>query len=103
MTREDNQEIIVVSLQVFKEIDELSDHTVTVRISYLEIYNETLFDLLSTLPDAPAADTQMTIVDDPQGVLVKGLSLHHAANEEHALNLLFEVRRHDTCTLSATF
>lgn len=74
--------------QVFKEIEALSDHTVTVRISYLEIYNETLFDLLSTLLDA--ADTQMTIVDDPQGVAVKGLSLHHAADEEHALNLLFE-------------
>lgn len=86
-----NRGIIPRALQqVFKEIDELSDRTVTVRISYLEIYKETLFDLLSTLPDAPAADTQMTIVDDPQGVLVKGLSLHHAASEEHALNLLFE-------------
>ncbi|XP_073407266.1 kinesin-like protein KIF9 isoform X1 [Dendrobates tinctorius] len=76
--------------QVFKEIDEQSDRTVTVRISYLEIYNETLFDLLSTMPDVSASGTQMTIVDEPQGVSVKGLSLHHAADEEHALNLLFE-------------
>ncbi|CAJ0963151.1 unnamed protein product [Ranitomeya imitator] len=83
--------------QVFKEIDEQSDRTVTVRISYLEIYNETLFDLLSTMPDVPASGPQMAIVDEPQGVSVKGLSLHHAADEEHALNLLFEVRRHDAC------
>ncbi|XP_069585243.1 kinesin-like protein KIF9 [Ranitomeya imitator] len=76
--------------QVFKEIDEQSDRTVTVRISYLEIYNETLFDLLSTMPDVPASGPQMAIVDEPQGVSVKGLSLHHAADEEHALNLLFE-------------
>ncbi|KAG9467959.1 hypothetical protein GDO78_013958 [Eleutherodactylus coqui] len=86
-----NRGIIPRALQqVFKEIDEQSDRTVTVRISYLEIYNETLFDLLSTLPEVPASDTPMTIVDDSQGVFVKGLSLHHAADEEHALNLLFE-------------
>ncbi|KAG8534915.1 hypothetical protein GDO81_029949, partial [Engystomops pustulosus] len=72
--------------QVYKEIAEQSERTVTVRISYLEIYNETLFDLLA--PDSP--DTQMSVVDDPQGVFVKGLTLHHAADEERALNLLFE-------------
>ncbi|XP_056374702.1 kinesin-like protein KIF9 [Hyla sarda] len=86
-----NRGIIPRALQqVYKEIAELSDQTVTVRISYLEIYNETLFDLLSTLPDTPTSDTQMTIADDHQGVYVKGLSLHHAADEERALNLLFE-------------
>ncbi|MEE6467556.1 hypothetical protein FKM82_007302 [Ascaphus truei] len=76
--------------QVFKEIEERSEQSVTVRVSYLEIYNETLFDLLSTLPDVPAPDTQMTIVDDAQGVSVKGLSIHHASSEEDAMNLLFE-------------
>uniref|UniRef100_A0A6I8S8W8 Kinesin-like protein n=1 Tax=Xenopus tropicalis TaxID=8364 RepID=A0A6I8S8W8_XENTR len=76
--------------QVFKEIEGKSDQSITVRISYLEIYNETLYDLLSTVPDAPAPDTQMTIVDDAQGVIIKGLSLHLASNEEQALNLLFE-------------
>ncbi|OCT73787.1 kinesin-like protein KIF9 [Xenopus laevis] len=76
--------------QVFKEIEGKSDQSITVRISYLEIYNETLYDLLSTVPDASAPDTQMTIVDDAQGVFVKGLSLNLASNEEQALNLLFE-------------
>ncbi|XP_053324326.1 kinesin-like protein KIF9 [Spea bombifrons] len=75
--------------QVFKEIEERSDLSVTVRISYLEIYNETLSDLLATSPDVPVPD-QLTIVDDPQGVCVKGLSVHLAGTEEHALNLLFE-------------
>ncbi|XP_040287413.1 kinesin-like protein KIF9 isoform X2 [Bufo bufo] len=86
-----NRGIIPRALQqVYKEIAEQTDCTVTVRISYLEIYNETLLDLLSSMPDVPASDTQMTIVDDPHGVFVKGLSLHQAAGEEHALNLLFE-------------
>ncbi|KAM8967191.1 kinesin-like protein KIF9 [Pelodytes ibericus] len=76
--------------QVFKEIEEHGDKSVTVRISYLEIYNESLFDLLATLPDVPTPDYQMSIVDDAQGVIVKGLSIHHAGNEEQALNLLFE-------------
>ncbi|KAM4688865.1 kinesin-like protein KIF9 isoform 1-T5 [Discoglossus pictus] len=73
--------------QIFKDIEERDDQLITVRVSYLEIYNETLFDLLS--PDVPA-ESQMTIADDSQGVTVKGLSIHHAANEEQALNLLFE-------------
>ncbi|KAM4706215.1 kinesin-like protein KIF9 [Rhinophrynus dorsalis] len=78
--------------QVFKEIEGRNDQSITVRISYLEIYNETLYDLLSTLPDTPAPtpDTQITIVDDAQGVSVKGLSVHHVSSEEQALNLLFE-------------
>ncbi|KAM3928008.1 kinesin-like protein KIF9 [Leptodactylus fuscus] len=86
-----NRGIIPRALQqVFKEIAEQSERSVSVRVSYLEIYNETLFDLLSTLPDVPACDAQMAIVDDPQGVTVKGLSLHHVGDEERALNLLFE-------------
>ncbi|XP_063780681.1 kinesin-like protein KIF9 isoform X2 [Pseudophryne corroboree] len=76
--------------QVYREIEEQSDSSVTVRISYLEIYNETLFDLLSTLPDVHVSGAQMSIIDDVQGVFVKGLSVHHAASEEHGLNLLFE-------------
>ncbi|XP_068091310.1 kinesin-like protein KIF9 isoform X2 [Hyperolius riggenbachi] len=76
--------------QVFREIADQSDCSVTVRISYLEIYNETLFDLLSTLPDVHHSEAQMTIVDDSNGVFVKGLSVHQATCEEQALNLLFE-------------
>ncbi|XP_039269912.2 kinesin-like protein KIF9 [Styela clava] len=81
--------------QVFKEIEEQVDNVVTVRISYLEIYNENMFDLLSTLPASGSSayyDIQsMTIVEGDNGsVSVKGLSLHAANNEGEALNLLFE-------------
>ncbi len=63
------------------------------RVSYLEIYNETMFDLLSTLPETSNAPQvgQMTVLEDESGCYVKGLSCHLAQNEEEALNLLFEV------------
>lgn len=64
------------------------------RISYLEIYNETMFDLLSSLPEtmSQAQISPMTVVEDHNGVYVKGLSCHLAQTEEEALNLLFEVQ-----------
>uniref|UniRef100_A0A8C4UKI5 Kinesin-like protein n=1 Tax=Falco tinnunculus TaxID=100819 RepID=A0A8C4UKI5_FALTI len=63
---------------------------VFVQISYLEIYNETLFDLLSTMTSSGTSDMQMAVVDCPQGVYVKGLSIHSVSHEEDALNLFFE-------------
>ncbi|KAM6421833.1 kinesin-like protein KIF9 [Rhynochetos jubatus] len=76
--------------QVFKATAHSVDPFVTVRISYLEIYNETLFDLLSTVATSGTSDMQMAVVDCPQGVYVKGLSIHSVSHEEDALNLLFE-------------
>ncbi|XP_032298837.1 kinesin-like protein KIF9 isoform X2 [Coturnix japonica] len=76
--------------QVFRAIARSVDSFVTVRVSYLEIYNETLCDLLSTMRSSEDSDMEMAIVDCPQGVYVKGLSIHSVSDEEDALNLLFE-------------
>ncbi|XP_065789911.1 kinesin-like protein KIF9 isoform X2 [Muntiacus reevesi] len=76
--------------QVFKMIEERPTHAITVRVSYLEIYNESLFDLLSTLPYVGPSVTPMTIVENPQGVFIKGLSVHLTSQEEDAFSLLFE-------------
>ncbi|XP_051879435.1 kinesin-like protein KIF9 [Pristis pectinata] len=78
--------------QIFKEVEEQADLALTVYVSYLEIYNETLFDLLSTMPDSPTSDAQMTIVEDGHGVRIKGLSIRLVTTEEDALNYLFETR-----------
>eukprot|EP00741_Cyanophora_paradoxa_P010150 tig00020510_g9825.t1 len=75
--------------EIFKYVQNRSDSAVTVRLSYVEIYNEQLFDLLAPVP---AADQQeLQIVDDAKGsVMVKGLTRPVATSEEEALNLLFE-------------
>lgn len=78
--------------QVYREIRERPEYSVSVRISYLEIYNERMFDLLCTLPGAITTDPSlMTVTDDDDGYTrVKGLSVRNANSEEEALNLLFE-------------
>ncbi|XP_054450735.1 kinesin-like protein KIF9 isoform X5 [Pteronotus mesoamericanus] len=76
--------------QVFRVIEERPTHAITVHVSYLEIYNESLFDLLSTLPYVGPSVTPVTIVENSQGVFIKGLSVHLASQEEDAFSLLFE-------------
>lgn len=78
--------------QLFGEIEERSEFSITVRISYLEIYNETMYDLLALLPegDSHAYGEPLTVTENQDGTYVKGLASHLAQNEEEALNLLFE-------------
>ncbi|XP_014788863.1 kinesin-like protein KIF9 isoform X2 [Octopus bimaculoides] len=78
--------------QLFKQIEDCTENVISVRISYLEIYNETLFDLLSTLPEYVEhfVPDQLSIVESDKNVYIKGLSYHLVRNEEEALNLLFE-------------
>ncbi|XP_063022877.1 kinesin-like protein KIF9 isoform X1 [Melospiza melodia melodia] len=76
--------------QVFKSAATFLNILVTVRISYLEIYNEALFDLLAPALGRGCKDNQLCVMDGPQGVYVKGLSIHPVSHEEEALHLLFE-------------
>ena len=78
---------------LFKEIQNRPDRSYTVRIGYLEIYNEQLIDLLSTMPlqNSTEFNSGLSIYDDRGDVFVKGLTYQLAATEEEALNLLFEV------------
>lgn len=81
-----------VFVQIFKAAAEFLNVMVTVRISYLEIYNEALFDLLAPGLARGCRDTPLAVRDGPQGVYVKGLSIHPVSHEEEALHLLFEAR-----------
>ncbi|XP_073692697.1 kinesin-like protein KIF9 [Garra rufa] len=78
--------------EVFLEVEQRADHTFTVHLSFLEIYNETMVDLLSSLKKGKCSNSGvLTVVEETGGgVSVKGLSLHLVHNEEEALNLLFE-------------
>ncbi|KAG4107703.1 kinesin-domain-containing protein [Neocallimastix lanati (nom. inval.)] len=77
--------------QLYKEIANKTQMAITVRISYLEIYNEQMYDLLSSLNDDDTYHGALKIIDENIGPsLVKNLSLQIANTEEEALNLLFE-------------
>jgi kinesin family protein 6/9 len=75
---------------VFHEIQNRPELAITVRCSMVEIYNELLFDLLTTNAIAEQ-DGELAIQEDKHGAIsVKGLALRVAASEEEALNIFFE-------------
>lgn len=59
----------------------------------MEIYNETMYDLLGNLPkDGNVSTQQLTVAEDEgESIYIKGLSSHLVQTEEQALHLLFEV------------
>ena len=76
--------------RLFQELGGKVDYESKVSISYLEIYNEIIFDLLSPIP-ANEQKGEINFQEDSKGnVIVKGLTKHSVANEEEAFNLLFE-------------
>ncbi|XP_037311727.2 kinesin-like protein KIF9 isoform X2 [Pungitius pungitius] len=78
--------------EVFREVQKRTGHFFSVHLSYLDIYNETLVDLLSSLQgSARQSPRGMVVTEEPgRGVFIRGLSLHPVHSEEEALNLLFE-------------
>lgn len=77
---------------IFEYFEKHPGTVFTAHISYLEIYNESGYDLLDPkheacrLEDLPKVNL---FEDSDNNVHLKNLSLHQASNEEEALNLLF--------------
>jgi kinesin family protein 6/9 len=72
---------------LFKRVHQAPGTLMTCRVSYLEIYNELICDLLH--PETKPSELAMS--DDPAaGVVVKNLSSHLVSSEEDAMRLLFE-------------
>lgn len=71
---------------VFQEIQSRYEQSITFRVSYLEIYNEMMYDLLS-----PDLSSNISINEDGKGgIFFKGLTQKICNNEEEALSSLFE-------------
>jgi len=76
--------------RLFQEIGGKPEYESKVQLSYLEIYNETVFDLLNPV-NSFNRGSDITFQEDAKGnVIVKGLSKHTVTNEEEAFNLVFE-------------
>lgn len=75
---------------VFRSIADKPDTSYVVRISYLEIYNDVMYDLLAPSGTGTALSGDFEEDKASGHTRVKGLSRHVAATEQAALNLLFE-------------
>ena len=77
--------------EIFAEVNSRPDQAYTIRLSYLEIYNESLYDLLSPSGVVTDGSNELQILEDSKGgISVKGLTLAVAGTEEEAMNLFFE-------------
>ena len=82
-------------MQVFAGLKKHLLSTCTVRISYLEIYNEQCYDLL----DISAQPSDIAIIEDSKDrVIVKGLATPLVSGEAEALQYMFEVRHVSCCS-----
>ncbi|KAL7999878.1 putative kinesin-like protein [Plasmopara halstedii] len=73
--------------QLFQEVEDCMDSQFTVRVSYLEIYNDHLYDLLGD----PKRDINgdLVVVEDRNGTNVRGLTQIEVHSEQEALDQLF--------------
>ncbi|PIK62466.1 putative kinesin-like protein KIF6 [Apostichopus japonicus] len=77
---------------IFEENSKCPDYVSTTHISYLEIYNDSGYDLLDPKHEATKLEDlpKVSLMEDNDGNMhLKNLSLHPASSEEEALNLLF--------------
>jgi kinesin family protein 18/19 len=69
--------------ELFEKITDLHDEKVVeISLSYLEIYNETIRDLLVAVPSTNKQGLMLR-EDSNQAVSVAGLSSHHPRNVRH--------------------
>jgi kinesin family protein 6/9 len=75
---------------LFREIEVRTDIDFSVTATYLEIYNERIFDLLDDVSNDKQTN-DYAIIEEPNGATtVKGLTRVPVTSEEECLNLLFK-------------
>jgi len=77
---------------VFSETKKRNTYTWRICISYLEIYNNEGYDLLNENHNTKDLEDLPKVIlreNQKQQVVLSNLSVHHANNDEEALNLLF--------------
>jgi len=75
---------------IYSEAAARPENNITIRLSYAEIYNELMFDLLTDVGVAEQTG-DLNIVEDARGnIVVRGLSTPIAGTEEAALHVFFQ-------------
>eukprot|EP00817_Percolomonadidae_sp_ATCC50343_P006879 CAMPEP_0117421392 /NCGR_PEP_ID=MMETSP0758-20121206/2501_1 /TAXON_ID=63605 /ORGANISM="Percolomonas cosmopolitus, Strain AE-1 (ATCC 50343)" /LENGTH=607 /DNA_ID=CAMNT_0005203505 /DNA_START=330 /DNA_END=2149 /DNA_ORIENTATION=+ len=71
---------------IFQEIYNRPEQSITVKVAYMEIYNETCYDLLNL-----QNDKDLQIMEGSDGhIFVRNLTQEVVENEEQAMSLMFE-------------
>ncbi|XP_008117777.2 chromosome-associated kinesin KIF4 isoform X1 [Anolis carolinensis] len=71
---------------LFQKIQEKTDWHFSLKVSYLEIYNEDILDLLSPAKDRTS---QISIREDPkEGIKIVGLTAHEVTNAQETVSCL---------------
>lgn len=81
---EDPGIIFFTTMDIYKQLEEEKSQNLELSISYFEIYNELIYDLLD-----PTSSKPLLLLEDPnKGMMVKNLSCHQPKNAEHLLEML---------------
>lgn len=86
--RKENPGVIFLTImELFRLFESRSrDDEMNISISYFEIYNEFVYDLLTT-----QSGKHMIVQEDPKrGVTIRNLSVHEPRNADHLLEMLHE-------------
>jgi kinesin family protein 6/9 len=77
--------------QVYEELENRIEIAYAVRVSYMEIYNDRIYDLLESFQPSTNSSTaaDLVVVEDARGTSVRGLTQVEAPTEQDALDQLF--------------
>lgn len=83
-SQEDPGVIFFTTMELFREIESrATDEQLELSVSYFEIYNEVVYDLLTPMTKA------LAVREDPKrGVVVANLSVHQPKDAQHLLEML---------------
>ncbi|OTF84198.1 kinesin-like protein KIF18A-like protein [Euroglyphus maynei] len=76
--------IFFTTMDLYKSIDEEKDEHLELKISYFEIYNEVIYDLL----DPTSAQPLSVLENANKSMTVKNLSVHQPKDAQHLIEML---------------
>ena len=74
---------------VFDQLSERKAEDIRIEVTYLEIYNDSAYDLLNAASGGNARLPKVTVQDNGKQCTIRDLTVHPATTEETATNLLF--------------